>query len=99
MQDSGTAIRDAAAEVRGLLVAAAAARWGVPAGQLTTRDGSVSAPDGRSLPYGALAGAVDLHQPAQPPFEVKPPDRLTLVGRSMPRLDIPAKLTGVPSYV
>jgi len=98
MQDSGTAIRDAAAEVRGLLIAAAA-RWGVPAEQLTTRDGSVSAPDGRSLPYGALAGAVDLHQPARPPFAVKPPERLTLVGRSMPRLDIPAKLTGVPSYV
>ncbi|MBV8703006.1 MAG: xanthine dehydrogenase family protein molybdopterin-binding subunit, partial [Acetobacteraceae bacterium] len=99
MQDSGTAIRDAAAEVRGLLVAAAAARWGVPAGQITTRDGAVSAPDGRSLPYGALASAVDLHQPARPPCGVKPPERLTLVGRSMPRLDIPAKLTGVPSYV
>ncbi|HJS86390.1 MAG TPA: molybdopterin cofactor-binding domain-containing protein [Acetobacteraceae bacterium] len=99
MQDSGTAIRDAAAEVRGLLVGAAAARWGVAPEQLTTRNGAVSAPDGRRIAYGDLAGAVDLHQPAQPPFALKPPERFTLVGRSMPRLDIPAKLTGVRSYV
>ncbi len=99
MQDSATAIRDAAAEVRGLLIGAAVSRWGVPEEQLTTGEGRVSGPGGRSLSYGELAGAVDLHQPARPPYGLKPPERYTLIGRSLPRLDIPAKLTGVPSYV
>jgi nicotinate dehydrogenase subunit B len=99
MPDSGTAIRDAAAELRGLLVGAAAARWNLPADQLATGDGRVSGPAGRSLSYGELAGAVDPRQPARPPYALKPPERFTLVGRSMPRVDIPAKLTGIPSYV
>ena len=41
MDDSGTAVRDAAACVRALLVQAAALRWGVPPGRLQTTDGVV----------------------------------------------------------
>src|SRR5439155_9523826 len=47
MQDSGTAIRNAAAQVREILVAEAARRWGVDAGGLTTENGQVLAPGGR----------------------------------------------------
>ena len=41
MDDSGTAVRDAAACVRALLMQAAALRWGVPPGRLQTTDGVV----------------------------------------------------------
>ncbi len=47
MQDSGTAVRDAAADVRALLVQAAAQHWNLPSGQLRTEGGQVLAPDGR----------------------------------------------------
>jgi nicotinate dehydrogenase subunit B len=99
MQDSATAIRAAAAELRALLIAQAAASWQVPAAGITTRDGRVQAPDGRSAGYGDLAGAVDLHRAATLPVPLKPPASYAIVGRSWPRVDIPGKLTGAPSYV
>jgi nicotinate dehydrogenase subunit B len=99
MQDSGTAIRDAAADVRALLVQAAASRWSLPPGQLRTQAGQVVAPDGRRIGYGELAGSVDLQRPAPQPYPLKPPATYTVIGKSLPRLDIPAKLTGIPSFV
>jgi len=99
MQDSGTAIRDAAAEMRTLLVQAAAKRWGVAAVSLRTRSGRIIAADGRSVGYGELAGGADLHRVAEAPFPLKLPAAYTIVGRSLPRVDIPSKLTGQPSFV
>lgn len=99
MDNSATAVRDAAACVRALLMDAAARRWGLEAGQLRTSDGAVLAPDGRRAVYGALAGAVDLHRPTLEPLPLKPPSAYRLIGQSMPRVDIPGKLSGVPSFV
>ncbi len=99
MQDSGTAIMNAAAQVRALLVATAAAAWGVPAGSLTTGHGQVRAPDGRSLSYGTLAAGLDLHVAARPDGATKNPAAYRVIGRSLPRIDIPAKVAGGPAYV
>ncbi len=99
MQDSATAIRAAAAELRALLIAAASSSWQVPAAEIGTRDGRVIGPDGRAALYGELAGAIDLHRAARLPVPLKPPAAYTVVGRSWPRVDIPGKLTGAPSYV
>ena len=54
MQDSGTAIRHAAAQVRALLIGEAARRLDVPAETLATDNGAVTARDGRSVGYGEL---------------------------------------------
>ncbi len=99
MQDSGTAIRDAAAEARALLIDAAAARWQMPRSQLRTEAGRVTGPGGRTLGYGELAGSVDLHRAAAAPFPLKPVSEYTIVGRSLPRIDLPGKLAGLPSFV
>ena len=99
MQDSGTAIMNAAAEVRGLLVSAGAAEFGVGPDSVSTSDGSVRAPDGRSLGYGALATKLNLHVEAQPESQLRDPASYRLIGTSMPRTDIPAKLTGGAAYV
>jgi nicotinate dehydrogenase subunit B len=99
MQDSGTAIMNAAAQARQLLVAAAARRLNADANHLVVRDGVVFAPDGRNLGYGPLAAGLSLHVQAQPPNGLKDPARFSVVGRSMPRVDIPGKLTGAPAYV
>ena len=100
MQDSGTAIANAAANVRLLLLRAAAARWRVPEGGLTTDGtGTVAAPDGRTLSYGALAGALSLHVQAVPNAPRRDPARYRSIGHDLPRTDIPAKLTGGPAYI
>ncbi len=100
MQDSGTAIANAAANVRMLLVRAAATRWSLPAAGLTTSGtGVVTAPDGRTLTYGALADALSLHVQAVPNAPRRDPARARVLGHDVPRADIPAKLTGGPAYI
>ena len=99
MQDSGSAIRAAAAEVRRLLVGEAAVRWGVSAEALRTEAGAVVAPDGRRAGYGALVSERLIHVEATPHQALKPPPSYRLVDRPVQRRDIPAKVTGAPIYV
>ena len=96
MKDSGTAIRHAAAQVREMLLAAAADRLGVPAAQLEARDGAVWA-EGRSVPYAGLVTAAALHTRAAQVSTFT--DGVGPIGRSIPRVDIPGKVTGAASYV
>jgi nicotinate dehydrogenase subunit B len=99
MQDSGTAILHAAAQVRAILLAEAAQRFGVTPEQLKTEDGAVIAPDGRGLRYGELVANERLHAQAQPQSPLKNPASFTVVGKPLPRVDIPAKVTGGQAYV
>jgi nicotinate dehydrogenase subunit B len=95
----GTAIRLACAEARALLLDQAAKRLNSAADTLGVADGVVSGPDGRRVGYGELAGAVDLHREVTAKVAPKPPARHTIVGHSIPRHDIPAKVTGGAAYV
>lgn len=97
MKDSGTAIRHAAAQVREMLVAAAADRLGLPAPQLEARDGAVWAPGGQSVAYAGLVTAAALHTNAAPQSRLT--DRPSIMGQSVSRVDIPAKVTGGAAYV
>jgi len=100
MQDSGTAIRNAAASVRLLLSQAAASRWSMPVAKVVTSgDGQMKAPDGRRLSYGELAAGLSMHVPALANAPLREPSTFRTMGRSLPRIDIPAKLTGGAAYV
>ena len=99
MQDSGTAILYAAAQARELLVAEAAKRLDVAAENLRTENGAVVAPDGRKLSYGELVATDMLHVQAQPASKLKDPATFKVMGQSIPRVDIPAKVTGGVAYV
>jgi CO/xanthine dehydrogenase Mo-binding subunit len=99
MKDSGTAIQNAAAQVRALLVAEAARRLDLPAEDLRTENGAVISPDGRRLAYGDLVGADMLHVQAQPKSKLKDPSTFRVMGQPIPRVDIPAKVTGGAAYV
>jgi nicotinate dehydrogenase subunit B len=99
---SGEALRRAAAEVRGLLLDAAAQSLGQPVQALTVRDGTIAAPAGGSTSYWRLAerGPRALRQHtltggAKP----KDPDAYTVVGKPLPRIDLPGKLSGAPAFV
>ncbi len=99
MQDSGTAIRNAAAQARTLLIGAAAALLQLPPERLHAKDGTVFADDGRRLRYGELVGNQLLHVSAEPQSNLIEPSRHRLVGKPVPRVDLPAKLTGGAAFV
>src|SRR5712671_5082470 len=99
MKDSGTAIQNAAAQVRELLVAEAARRLDLPAENFRTENGAVISADGRRLRYGELVAADMLHVQAQPKSSLKDPATFKVMGQPIPRVDIPAKVTGGAAYV
>src|SRR3984893_3313450 len=99
MQDSGTAIQHAAAQVRELLMAEAARRLAVPAENLRTVEGAVISSDGRRLAYGDLVANDMLHVQAQDKSNLRDPAPFKIMGRPIPRVDIPAKVTGGEAYV
>ena len=99
MQDSGTAIKYAAAQVRGLLLDAAAQKLDVAREGLTTKGGAVVAPDGRTLGFGDLVSAGSLHVSAVAGVVPRDPKTYDYVGTPMPRVDLPAKVTGSSAYI
>jgi isoquinoline 1-oxidoreductase subunit beta len=86
------------AAAREAIVATAAARLGVPAGELTTADSKVThAKSGKSLRYGELAAeAAGLTLNKAPALKNRKDYRL--IGKRVTRADIPAKVDGSAQY-
>jgi CO/xanthine dehydrogenase Mo-binding subunit len=95
----GVALRLAGAEVRAILLDLAAKRLGVDASSLAVADGVISAPDGRKVTYGELAGGADLHRRVTAQVKPKAPSTHRIVGTPVERFDIPKKVTGGAAYV
>ena len=101
LRATGThAMRVAGAAAREMLAQAAATAWNVPAGELTLRDSQIahtpSGPGGpveRRAPYAQFAPAAAAVKPPAKP-RLKTPEAFRLMGRSVPRTDIPAKVDG-----
>lgn len=95
--DAFDKMRLAGAAARAALIGAAAARLNLPAAQLSTENGAVIAPDGTRIPYPELAeAAATIDLPAEP--ALKPRAEWKLLGRSLPRVDMLAKVTGTRTY-
>lgn len=100
MQYGGPAMRNAAANVRLLLLKHAANIFDIDVGHLETLgDGTVVASDGRIASYGQLASGLSLHITALPDVPLRKPSQFRTMGKSLPRLDIPAKLSGGKAFV
>jgi nicotinate dehydrogenase subunit B len=102
IQDSGTALRYACAEARGLLLQAAALKLGVPANALSVRDGTISKIAGGTVTgasYWDLTSEAVLKREASGKTAPKPASQHRLIGQSQQRRDIPAKVTGGEAYV
>jgi CO/xanthine dehydrogenase Mo-binding subunit len=100
IQHSGSALRQACAQARAVLLAAAADKLGTGVPALTVDDGQIAAagrPTG--LTYWSLASPRLLDRDAGPPVPVKPADRWSVAGRSAPRLDLPDKVAGRPRFL
>jgi len=91
-------MRTLGAAAREALVTEAAERLKVPAGELTTAKGVVThAKSGRSLRYGELAIAASQRSLSSEP-KLKAPKDFVLIGKPVPRFDIPAKVDGSAIY-
>ncbi len=94
-------LRIAGAQVRKVLIANAAEHWGVDATTLKTEPSVVIDPaSGRRLSYGEIAafGKVPATLPAIDKSELKARKDFRLIGRSVPRRDLPLKVNGSAQY-
>jgi CO/xanthine dehydrogenase Mo-binding subunit len=99
MQDSATAIRHAAAQVRALLHEKAAARLEVPAAALVQDNSVFRAPDGRRVSFSDLVAGSDQHLRAGAALPARPRNARRWIGANLPRVDIPNKLKGYLAYI
>jgi len=108
LQTDGWPMRRVAAEARRVLVELAAVKFGVPAGELTVRDGvvSVASDPSRRVTYGELLGGKRFNvtlsgddvNSTTGRAKVKPVQDLRIVGQSPRRDDIPPKVDGTLTW-
>jgi CO/xanthine dehydrogenase Mo-binding subunit len=99
MPNGAVAVRQAAAEIREILYGLAAAKLGQPAGSMEVEDGTITAADGSTVTYWELVEGLDLQREATGKATFRPAPDYKYIGRSITRLDIPAKMTGKPIFV
>lgn len=95
--DAWEPLRLAAATARAQLLGAASLGWKLPVDELVIAGGVVShAGSGQRSHYGELARTAA----ATPPGDVKlkPREDWKLIGRDVPRIDLPAKVTGAARF-
>jgi CO/xanthine dehydrogenase Mo-binding subunit len=99
IQDSGMAVRCAAAEARGLFLAAAAVQLGVPVQALRVDDGVFRGPGNLSASYWDLADPVVLDRDATAGVAPKPLEARRHAGASTARPEIAARIYGSRPYI
>lgn len=90
-------LRLAGAQVREMLVAAAAQQWKLEAAQLKADNGVVTGPGGKRATYGQLAEAASKMPVPEKPA-MKNPSQFRIVGKPTTRLDTPAKVNGTARF-
>jgi isoquinoline 1-oxidoreductase beta subunit len=93
-------MRQAGAQARAMLLAAAAVQWNAPPSECQASNGSIiHTPTGRRLRYGELVEAAS----AQPPVKLeqaplKDPQSFRYIGKPMARVDTPNKVNGAAVF-
>ncbi|MBM3607090.1 MAG: xanthine dehydrogenase family protein molybdopterin-binding subunit, partial [Alphaproteobacteria bacterium] len=99
MPGCGMAVRQAAAEARQIFLDLAAKKLGASVVSLSVSDGAISAPGGGKTSYWELAGENPLQVEATGKVRPKAHGALRYSGKHVPRIDIPAKMTGGESFI
>jgi isoquinoline 1-oxidoreductase beta subunit len=86
------------ASARERLIAAAAAKWNVPASECSAASSVVThGPSGQTLRFGEVAAdAAKIKLDKEP--AIKTPDKFTFIGKPMPRIDVIHKIDGSAKY-
>jgi len=90
-------LRVAGAQVREMLVAAAAQEWGVAAAAVKADNGMLTGPGGKKATYGQMAEAASKQPVPEKPF-IKAAKDFRVVGKRIPRTDVPAKVNGTAQF-
>ena len=97
VRDGWEKLRIAGAQVREMLISAAATKWNVAPGELKAVNGMVIGPNGKKATYGSLAEAAS-KLPVPEKVALKDPKNFTIVGKRTKRLDTPAKTNGTAVF-
>ncbi len=90
-------LRLAGAQARRVLLDAVAAEWNVPVSELTTEPSVVvHQRSGRRISYSDVArfAKVPADLPKMTPADLKKPSQFRLIGKSLPRVELPDKVVG-----
>lgn len=88
----------AGAAARQMLLDAAAATWQVPAASLRTDNSFIyHDPSGKVAPYAEFAARAGSNPPPTRP-KLKSPKDYKIMGKSIPRIDLPEKVTGQAKF-
>lgn len=97
-RDAWQPMRVAGAVARDLLLRAASRKASLPVDQLTVVDGEVRKLDGTKVAtFGELVDQVE-DLAVRPPPPLKTPSQFKLIGKPLPRLDVPAKVAGTATF-
>ena len=96
-----TSLRIAGAQARRVLLETVSAKWAVPVGELSTEPSIVvHKASGRRISYGEIASFAKM--PAELPkieaADLKPTASFRLIGKDVPRIEVPLKVTGTAKY-
>ena len=98
VRESQKMVQQVGASARERIIAAAAARWHVPASECAAAQSIVThRPSGRTLRYGELAAEAAKIKLAKEPV-IKTPAQFTFLPRRMPRLDLVHKTDGSAKF-
>lgn len=97
----GFALRRASAEARQALLELASDQLDAVVEELDVRDGVVVVRHhpARTITYGELMGGKRFGRPISGKAPLKRPEDYSIVGQPIPRVDLPLKFTGAPSFV
>jgi isoquinoline 1-oxidoreductase subunit beta len=95
------AMRKAGAQARRVLIDAVAAKWGVPARALSTEPSVVvHKATNRRISYGEIAAfaKAPVELPKIEDADLKPAVSFRYIGKDLPRVEVPLKVTGAAKY-
>ena len=97
VRDGWDKLRTAGAQVREMLITAAANKWKVDRAGLKAENGVVIGPKGQRATYGQLAAAAS-KLPVPEKVALKDPADFRIVGKRTKRLDTPSKIDGSAEF-
>ena len=100
IEESGSALRQACAQARSAFLSTASDLLGTDLSALAVADGEITDGGARTgLSYWSMSGRGLLDRAAGEPRPAKAPARWSVAGRSVPRIDLPDKVTGRPRFL
>lgn len=97
VRDGWEKLRVGGAQVREMLISAAADKWKVDRSTLRAENGMVLGAKGKKASYGSLAAAA-AKLPVPEKVALKDPKNFKIIGQRVKRLDTPAKVNGTAEF-